>query len=368
MRSKLIGALLAIALAGGAALLFSRSDGTGGGLRKREMTKYPRVTNQGRRDTSIEPGRISSQGDHGGAGEIIATNADSSSRPETTLDSLTPAEVAEVLVRLGPGQLQDELVDRLLTRWVKEHFSAALEWVTSLPAGALQQRALLRIADHWLEESPTDAMAFAETLPQAGNLFLSVLMGKIAERNPEQAIAWLLMQPEGAQKTRLTCTLLGRFAREVPEAAALYVTGLPSGDIQIQGAATVVAAWVGQDPTAAAEWAKQLPAGRAREYALEVAAAEWIQNDPAGALNWLHRLPPGSDLDSALNAGAGRLLNSDPSAAAILADAIGNDAVRYAQVGRAVNRWIAVDPAAASAWLVTTDLPKGFRQSLLSGR
>jgi hypothetical protein len=207
-------------------------------------------------------------------------------------------------------------------QWSQQDPAAAAAALTDLPVGTPQRSSLRSVAQSWAKQDPTAALAWANTLPDGQS----------------QAVA--------------TNLILNTYSAEDPAAAANYVLA-NSSSAPGPALLTIVQNWAAADPSALLTWANQNLTGQPYNRAAIQALRQLGNTDPAAAAAYLAQNPDPNVLAQATPALAGAWGQQDPQAALAWAQSLPSDNVslRNSAISQAISGWVAVNPAAAAAYI-----------------
>ena len=250
----------------------------------------------------------------------------------------------------------------------------------------------------WVENDPEGAAAAVAKLPP-GDLqqaSIEALAAAWAAQDSASAIAWVLSlgsaQPQYAASTSIASVL----APDDPEAMANLGLQLAIGHGRLMVLQAALQSWMSQDPSGALDWFQQLPAdtrmdvageaaSQAQNYApaeavqialsmqpgqqqnsvLQQSVSAWYKSDPNAAMAWVQQQTDSQIKDDALQ---GAAASADPSTAETLMAGIDDDQTRLAAETRVATDWMKSNPAAATAWIQSSNLPQQTKDSLLGQR
>ena len=141
--------------------------------------------------------------------ERALVSADPQQR-ETAFNSLLPrllqeqpGSVVAMVARQAPGEPRDVLREEVTRQWIRLDRETAIEWIDTL--GEAEKRASALTAMRTLAaSSPAQAVAVADRFGVGrDDGSLEHLVQIWATEKPEEALAWLAAQPEGAQTEQL---------------------------------------------------------------------------------------------------------------------------------------------------------------------
>ena len=90
----------------------------------------------------------------------------------------------------------------------------------------------------------------------------------------------------------------------------------------------------------------------------------WAQTEPAAAADWLTNLPPVTNNEAIFNAFIAGAAAKYPDFAAQWTQSVTNDAERQKFQLQIARQWLKTNPAAATNWIDSLDLPAKIRSSL----
>ncbi len=206
-----------------------------------------------------------------------------------------------------------------------------------------------------------------QALPDdSAKMELAIGLGfELASLDPLAAIARVTALPESVARAWLLAGVVQTWAAREPHAAAAWAAALSDERLRAQVAGSVVLAWSSVDPAAATQWAANLPGERAAP-ALQRGITQWTGGDPDVAGRWVAALPPGATRDRAAAAHVEVLLIENPRAAAVWIDSLPAVEQPLPLIETVARAWLAINPAAARAWLERTSLPPDRRQRLIA--
>ena len=315
---------------------------------------------------------------------------------QITLRSLAqrdPVAALRYAERMPPGMQRQQLLAMIAQSYGQKDPEAALAWARTMPGsqpnltaaviGGIAQTDPDRALDLAMaltspmersqalqaaimvgaRSSDAGARAMAERIAALGDRAvqdgtMSMVLTMWSSRSPENAMQWLLQNPERAP--RAAFEHIGRqLGSNNPSAAAAYTTRIPAEGRAdwIRGVAMGLAQ---SDPGSAAEWLGQLRGepGYARSV-LEVAGFVANQDGVTAArlLDDIEGEVDAQQLNAVASMIASNWANRDPRAAAEWALDRRDDNARPGLVSSAVGTWAVMDPASARQW--TLGLPQG---------
>ncbi len=238
----------------------------------------------------------------------------------------------------GGGTGSDtRLLKPLVRGWLRSGEAGLEDWIRDFGLGFERQQALGAYARERIRRQGTSATAaWAEALPDTDDGFKLEAFRRVATElayaDPAAGVAWY--QKHGAGP---------------------YGEGLQT---------SVSSAWVAVDGPAAMRWLSEQPAGRKRDDAVLDAVRSWTMGDSDGLMRWAGSWGPGAIepwFQPALPIYAKIVAVEDPAEAVQWAERIEDEATRHLTFVQIAQRWFALDPAAAGAWLARSPLSEQER-------
>ena len=229
----------------------------------------------------------------------------------------------------------------------------AVAWRNALATESAQARAqqLFQIGRAWVEQDPAAALAAAMELPPGGMFggLVPFLIERWAERNSDEALAWVLAQPESRTRAEMLGALAGSIAQAAPHEALALAETL-DGAARREVARAALQAWAQTDAQAAMNALEEFDdLGLANDAKYSI-LAQWSAADPRAAFEWA--LTQKSSMDNMHLAAIPlqQLAMNDPAEALRLAEEL-DGMQRQMAVASVVSTWADSDPHAAAAWL-----------------
>ena len=150
-----------------------------------------------------------------------------------------------------------------------------------LPPSAGEKR-----ADH-SDSEPSDIVAgIKAAMSRVGTRHnyaaFSKLVESVDEKNIAQAISFTESLPKDEKGTMLLSLLVGRWAEFDPQNALNYAQRTPFGPSRNSLLGSAISGWAEHDLTAATAWTQQLPPGPLRDQALQTIVFSLADKDPRG--------------------------------------------------------------------------------------
>lgn len=272
-------------------------------------------------------------------------------KAEEALDAL---RILEAMPQ-GPDRLIQQQL--LIARFAALDPETALSYVDRLQ-GAEASSARLTAFATWAETAPAAAgrhvieslLNFATPQPGDEKIIASVA-SSWAKKNPEEALAWCAELPEGA-RTDALAGVAGQLAASDPSAAMRLVGRIESREEQREVLQALSAQWAANWPTQTASWALGVSDASGREAAIGTLVNTWAGTQPEAAAQWIQSLPEGAARDASLAAwNQSDAFFRDPQTSVTWATFIQDEHLRSETTDAALNRWRAIDPQGAEAWI-----------------
>ena len=229
----------------------------------------------------------------------------------------------------------------------------AVAWRNALATESAQTRSqqLFQIGTAWVEQDPAAALAAAMELPPGGMVggVLPYLIERWAAQNSDEALAWVLAQPESRGQAEMLGALAGAIAQHAPQEALALAETL-DGAARRQVAEAALQAWAQTDAQAAMNALEEFDDLRLANDAKFSILAQWSAADPRAAFEWALTQKTSMDNMHLAAMPLQQLAMSDPAEALRLAEEL--DGMRkQAALAGIVSTWADSDPHAAAAWL-----------------
>lgn len=307
-----------------------------------------------------------------------------------------PAAAAALVKDLEPGDYRQEAIAALCQRWAGSDATAALTWASSLPSATEQMTATNQIVANWSKHDPQSAAQFASQHAELSGKVLAAIAAAWAQQDPQGMATYALTLPAGETQTQyLTAACRQLAAQDLPatvgllqpltdvalrqtileqaaghcdlwllKPAANFVAALPASDDQkalIQG---LLSCWAPADPASALNWLGAFPETNAQPKLVQSVINTWAQHEPAAAAQWLANQPAGTASDDVTNAFLTGVLAKYPAFAAQWTQSISDETRRQKLQLQVARQWLKTDPATATNWMDSLDLPEAIKQSL----
>lgn len=197
-------------------------------------------------------------------------------------------------------------------------FRAALAAINDLPAGEERNRRLAEwIWDAFEFDSELAGEGFARLAPgsEEKNRLLQHFAMRLAEQDPDQAIAWAGSLESEEEKSLAFGRIALVLAEQDPAGAArmLSESGVAGREFDV-AVFQVIERWGATDPANAAGWVASFDTGETRQAGLKAITSTWLPDDPAACMEWISSLEDTTIRDEAINGYAEAVLQQPPDA------------------------------------------------------
>jgi hypothetical protein len=113
-----------------------------------------------------------------------------------------PVAAVDLAVNLPAGTQRDELIRHAAMEWAAQDGESAGNWARQIPDIYLRNQVLSAVATAWGETNPQSAatLAIGEISGRAQSDAVIGIVQRLAQRQPEQAAAWVELFPAGELK------------------------------------------------------------------------------------------------------------------------------------------------------------------------
>jgi hypothetical protein len=171
-----------------------------------------------------------------------------------------------------------------------------------------------------------------------------------AAKDLPAAIHWADTQgPESSE--RLLAAITVSIIQNNPRAAIQLVNDRQTGDGIARAVEGIVSTWAAQDPVATANWVIMIPEGDDRTDALHLLLYAWSTQDASAAQQWISSQLTGAERDQALTQLTSQSSPGDFATAAKLVAQISPGQIQNDLGAGIVRRWATEDFGRASAWV-----------------
>lgn len=219
-------------------------------------------------------------------------------------------------------------------------------------------QSLVTVWQTWSERDPKAAAAHFRTslaefnpMDPSQRESAAAIAAQWAKKDPAQAMAWMRELPEELRGEAYGQALT-ELARKGPQGAWTALESIPVGYERDEAVERLTDTWAAQFPQQTASWVQGINDPTDQSRAATGLVKQWAQTDASAATDWVASLQPGAARDAAVAA-----LNESP--AFLTAPELGvtwsasiqDDQLRSQAMHAAIERWRAIDPDAANAWL-----------------
>jgi hypothetical protein len=153
-----------------------------------------------------------------------------------------------------------------------------------------REKTIADVAWNALETDPELAWEALLQLPTDGTEKIRLLQHyamRLAERNPEEALAWASSLGTSEEVSAACGQIALILAETDPQRAAtlLSESGIAGRTFDV-ATVQVIQRWVAQSPSHAAAWVALFPPGAAREAGIKIIAEQWLACDALAAIVW----------------------------------------------------------------------------------
>jgi len=150
---------------------------------------------------------------------------------------------------------------------------------------------------------------------------------------------------------------LRQVANRDPVAGARWYAAQKDEPWAVRSLPVIAGEWAEKDPAEALEWLLGQPEGRERQVALQRWITRFATNDPEAAMAWMEQAEATGPLAEMPERLVGALLPDHPAEAATFVARIGDESIRRQAVHEVVRVWRQTDPEAAMRWLGESGWP-----------
>jgi|GEM_PF-2493034 len=264
------------------------------------------------------------------------------------------------------GEKRDQLIQMGLNEWSKKQPADVIAWIDAKRAneypGTLEKYQRILI-EGWVNDKPAEALAYIKTLPletrhdrdvQANN-YRMVVQSMISMGDLQGAKDTLAGIADESLRSRTAVSLAQGWANFAPEAAVPWAASL-EGETRQKALNDAFNTWSRKEPESAMQWAMQLPdEDSSRKQLLAQSVRAWSAVDLDGAAQWINAQPSSPERDNIISQFVGQASMEDPSGALVWAQQISDEKTRVRSQKRAMRAWIDTDPAAARAYLQSSN-------------
>ena len=209
-------------------------------------------------------------------------------------DPLEAVALAESL----RGRERGEAVMMALGTWASNDARAAANWAARAesvdPSG--RDDHLRHVLVIWARDDPLAALAWVEASNLSSWRAVSAVAGQYANRNPRQAMNWVLSQPVGIQR-QVIADVVRAWARDAPQAASRAVGRIRDDQVRVVGQEALASTWAETDPNRALRWVASVSDAAARTELTTHVLQRWVSYDAEAAASHVRRVRDARDRD-----------------------------------------------------------------------
>ena len=182
---------------------------------------------------------------------------------------------------------------RVVSRWAALDAKAALAWTESLPEGSRKTAAVAGTIEHLASTEPAQAAERLASLApgEARKAAAGTVANYWVRLNADEASRWAATIADPALKIEVVNAMVHEIGqRDLPRAYALLET-LPAGAGRDDTATHLIENFSVRDPATAAKWADRIGDEEKRKRGLSLVFLVWRQTDEAAAKRWLRTVP-----------------------------------------------------------------------------
>jgi hypothetical protein len=256
-------------------------------------------------------------------------------------------------------------IDEAYSRLADKNPEEALARAQQIPDGRNRTRAVQHVLHEWALHDPVRVWSNLSAMPDYRQEAASGIFQEWSKKDQASATATALqIRDQNIRNTALQAMVAGLYSEGFTKARA-WVSALPMGRDQVACEQALALQVAYTDPAGAIDYIASLPADRNTAYALEAVAGVWEQSDPKSALERLRKFPP------ALGARAvNGILNfwgvDDPRTALAALDALSPDPQINADRQRIVLTWAQTSPGSAAVDYAKKVPDAAVREALLT--
>lgn len=231
----------------------------------------------------------------------------------------------------GWTDVSDDALPSLIDYAATRPKAEALAFYRGIPPGLVDSSYTSdKLSEAWTLADPDSALAWARGLTDADlrNHTLLHINSMLTEVDPDFALAQIEQTPQGPLQTKLIRNTALAFAKTDLPRASEWVFSLKPGAAQNEAVEALATGAARNHPVEFAAQIDKLPEGLARTRLFGDFAAKWLRMDTAAASAWLLALPNGPDRSAALKPALRALASQCPEQALGMADKAANPAER----------------------------------------
>jgi hypothetical protein len=228
----------------------------------------------------------------------------------------SPTNVGRWITCLPEDSFSTRVYGKVAAQWAERDLTAAMDWVSRLPAGENKAHATISLATEAAtqKQSVTAIGLIAGFAPSgARDDTLNYAAQQWAETDHDSAVAWISRIPDSDLREGMLEKVAANLGVWNPRAAVELASTVFDDDAVRDGVlVNIVRFWTPAEPDVTSAWVEQFPEGYLQSSILENLIDVWSKQEPAAACAWLNSLSPGAFRNAALKAYAAVVSESAP--------------------------------------------------------
>lgn len=278
--------------------------------------------------------------------------------------SSAPALAADMVTNIPAGEFRQNAFAELCKSWSASDAPAALAWAQTLPEETERSTATNQVAIGWAQKDPAAVATFAGEHAELSPVVYEEISRAWYARDFSAATNWVATLPASEKREAASAALNDAWAKNDPKSLAAYALGLTAGAEQSAVIKVLLANWSGANPEAAANWLLTFPETNRQPEAVVAVIKTWSQSEPAAVSNWLAKLPTETFSDDLVGAFLDGAVVKYPEYAAQWTQSVTDEAKRQKYQSQVAREWMATDSAAAEKWIDALAVPEELKASL----
>jgi hypothetical protein len=265
-------------------------------------------------------------------------------------------------------KLRDELLQAALHGWARTAATNAADWALALTDSNEREHALISVFAGAVAANPEEAVRLGKNLfqknPDDAPGYGSSLIGVLCDAGNFELAMRVAADGEGQTRSGWMGAAYAGWAEFQPEQAAQAATAIQDPVLRNEALHGIVGGWAEANPAALVQFVTQLPSDGERGALLSQSLERWVAHDPEAASAWINNRDPGPDLDAGVAAVAS-MYSVAPDTAAGWAESVSNPKLRSETLVTVIRNWLSKDlPAARNYFESTKNLLPSDRQEL----
>ena len=263
-------------------------------------------------------------------------------------------------------EFSDAVFGEIANAWAQHDFSAATNWIATLPDDDKKNVTRLAVMETWSQHDPQGMANYALGLA-AGDTqtrYLTAACDQLAIRDLPGTVGLLQTLSDAGLRQMILEQAAGSCDLPHLNPAAKFIAGMPAGDDQQAAIKGLLSSWLPVDPAAAVNWLHSFPETNAQPKQVQSAIETWAQSEPAAVAKWLANLPAGTTSTEMVDAFLAGAVVKHPEFVGQWIQSVADETQRQRYEVQTAQQWMKADPAAAIKWLDSLDLPEAIKHSL----